>query len=154
MSPTRFLVAVVCAALGCSVRPGLANAPALGAVPPGNGRQHDVVTNGHDSCERRGAGSPLRGHWPPCGNEAGPQTGAQTQVTPPPPNSSEPPPLYTRWPHCSSSNLLEASYTLRDATEMRAYFSRRVWSTTCVDWMQALSPPRRSAPRTGKSGSE
>lgn len=133
-------LAITATPLGCSVRPGLANAPVLGAVPPGNGRQHDVIANGHDSCERLGAGSPLRGRLPPCGSDrsAGPSAAApSSDAWPPKANATES--LHVRWSQCSGFDLLEASSTVRDAVAVRAFFSRRLWSTTCVDWTRGSS---------------
>jgi len=47
------------------VRPGLANAAALGGTPV-DARVHDVIANGSDSCERRLGSGPLRNEVPPC----------------------------------------------------------------------------------------
>jgi hypothetical protein len=60
--------ALVLAVVGCgpTVQPGLANAPALGKVPSADERVTDVVSNGHDSCERKLGPGPLRNQVPPC----------------------------------------------------------------------------------------
>jgi hypothetical protein len=68
----RMLVFACALLAGCgSTFPvGLANAPGLGGDTPET-RVHDVVANGHDSCERSGfpQGDVLRGHVPPCATE-------------------------------------------------------------------------------------
>jgi hypothetical protein len=56
-----------CASAGSRIRPGLANAPALGGATAEDIRVHDATSNGIDSCERLGVGgSPLRDRWPAC----------------------------------------------------------------------------------------
>ncbi len=81
MSRWRMLTALclVPLAIGCthasarevdfSPRPtvGLANAPALyGSTPSNDQRQHDVVSNGLESCGRYLENGVLRYQWPPC----------------------------------------------------------------------------------------
>ena len=65
------IVAALCLT-ACSgvVQPGLANAPVLGGATPET-RVHDVIANGHDSCERSmfPQGGVLRGQVPPCRSE-------------------------------------------------------------------------------------
>jgi hypothetical protein len=62
--------------LGCAstpvVTPGLASAPPLGGTGLADERPHDVVANGHESCEAVTGRSPLRGHLPPCPNATHP----------------------------------------------------------------------------------
>jgi hypothetical protein len=54
--------------LGCATafRPGLANAPQLNGSPIVDGRVHDAIANGGDSCERRLGPGPLRNEVPAC----------------------------------------------------------------------------------------
>jgi hypothetical protein len=69
------VVAALClSACGGVVQPGLANAPVLGGATAET-RVHDVIANGHDSCERSmfPQGGVLRGQVPPCRSE-GPTT--------------------------------------------------------------------------------
>lgn len=72
-------------ALGCAspsqVTAGLANAPGLGGTSVGDERQHDVVANGHDSCESVTGRSPLRGHLPPCPTASHPVAAASWEPT-------------------------------------------------------------------------
>lgn len=137
------LLALVAVSVGCSVHPGLSNAPALGAVPPSGGRDHDVVANGRDSCERVGGGSPLREHLPPCDSDSSP----------------EPPPLPSglaalvhmgfrrpdlapagleflnlRWARCSRTLRPEDAYALRDPTVLPG-FPESEWRMSCIQWM-------------------
>src|SRR5580692_13202944 len=66
----RVSVPICAFLLGCTstVQVGLANAPLLinGETP--ETRVHDVIANGHDSCERSAfpQGGVLRGQIPPC----------------------------------------------------------------------------------------
>jgi hypothetical protein len=53
-------------ACAATVRPGLANASALGAIPIADASVHDAVANGRDSCERGLGPGPLRHQFPPC----------------------------------------------------------------------------------------
>ena len=56
------------APLACAttVRPGLANVPALGSSLIADASVHDVVANGRDSCEQGLRPGPLRYQVPPC----------------------------------------------------------------------------------------
>jgi hypothetical protein len=70
-SAVSSVVAALClTACSSVVQPGLANAPALGGATPET-RVHDVIANGHDSCERSmfPQGGVLRGQVPPCHGE-------------------------------------------------------------------------------------
>src|SRR5580658_238526 len=50
---TALALVACCFAVGCgsSIRPGLANAPALGGMSPET-HVHDVIANDHDACEK------------------------------------------------------------------------------------------------------
>lgn len=113
--PLAIVFALSSPSLGCAVRAGLANAPALGATPGAERRVHDVIANGNDSCERRAAGSPLRGRLPPCASEG----------TSPPPTSLHAvvrkerhadgwlSPVHLRWPSCAMTFGQEDPFTSR-----------------------------------------
>jgi hypothetical protein len=59
---------------------GLANAPALyGSAPSNDQRQHDVVSNGLESCGRYLENGVLRYQWPPC---PAPQVQSQASFAP------------------------------------------------------------------------
>lgn len=60
-------------ACGSQAQAGLANAPSIDRQPSssgriGDGRPHDAIANGHESCARGGEAQddPLRGRIPPC----------------------------------------------------------------------------------------
>jgi len=69
--PSWVLACGVLAGCGPTLQVGLASAPALGGDSPET-RLHDVISNGHDACERSAfpAGEVLRGHTPPCNKES------------------------------------------------------------------------------------
>jgi hypothetical protein len=73
--------------IGCSssFQVGLANAPWLGGDTPET-RVHDVLANGHDSCERSAfpQGDVLKGHVPPCSSEKSVTTVPMVLREPPP----------------------------------------------------------------------
>jgi hypothetical protein len=85
----RVSVPICAFLLGCTstVQVGLANAPLLinGGTP--ETRVHDVIANGHDSCERSAfpPGEVLRGEIPPCNpTERAPGVPAFMPTQPPP----------------------------------------------------------------------
>jgi hypothetical protein len=51
---------------GCTVQPGLTNAPQLGGTTIVDPRVHDVIANGPDSCGRNMDSGPLRYRVIPC----------------------------------------------------------------------------------------
>jgi hypothetical protein len=77
--------------VGCTstVQVGLANAPLLinGATPETH--VHDVIANGHYSCERSGfpPGDVLRGHLPPCVKKEKLAAAPSLRWNPPPANT-------------------------------------------------------------------
>lgn len=125
------LFVVALTSLGCTVHPGLANAPALGTVPPSNGHEHDVIANGRDSCERSGGGSPLRAHLPPC-ESAEPIVHVGALPEPQPATGFEF--MYLRWVQCSRLDEYEDGYAVREAVAVGEPFPRPTWSNRCVDW--------------------
>ena len=105
-------VALSLPSLGCTVRAGLASAPALGTTPGTERRVHDVVANGIDSCERRAAGSPLRGRLPPCANDGTSPPSANFQPIAQKERTSDGwmNPIYLRWPSCVAMSGEEETF--------------------------------------------
>jgi hypothetical protein len=93
----RVSVPICAFLLGCTstVQVGLANAPLLinGGTP--ETRVHDVIANGHDSCERSAfpPGEVLRGQIPPC-NPTEKVPGVPAFMPTQPPSSARIPPTY------------------------------------------------------------
>jgi hypothetical protein len=87
-APMAVCVILSAVLVGCtsSVQVGLANAPWLGGETPET-RVHDVIANGHDSCERSAfpQGGVLRGQIPPCIAKEKLATIPATRWIPPPP---------------------------------------------------------------------
>ncbi|HXX67546.1 MAG TPA: hypothetical protein VEK07_10210 [Polyangiaceae bacterium] len=132
---TSPLFAIAVTTLGCSVHPGLANAPALGTVPPSGGHEHDAVANGRDSCERFGGGSPLRPHLPPCEGDGFSQPILRVGAVPEPRPATDFEFMYLRWVRCSRLDDFEDGYALKDSVAVRELFPHTTWSNRCADWM-------------------
>lgn len=120
------LVVFASVCLDCTVHAGLANAPALGATPPGIGGVHDAISNGRDSCERRGLlGSPLRGHQPPCPGESSNPPPTTFTILRTRQADGWIDPVLMRWPVCRSF--------LQDEKNSSFHAPRPVWSELCPD---------------------
>jgi hypothetical protein len=124
------------APLACAttVRPGLANVPALGSSLVADASAHDVVANGRDSCERSLRPGPLRFQVPPC---PGVVRGA-----PDPSVASRAPKAkglvvpwveryYSRWP-CSSGEYEADRMTLARLAPPYAASDRALSGLTCA----------------------
>jgi hypothetical protein len=120
------------------VRPGLANAAALGGTPV-DARVHDVIANGGDSCERRLGPGPLRNEVPACPTArtpvsdaaAGRYASSMKEVTVPWVEH-----YYTHWPCSSRHDEHVGRVTLAGSFASPAITSDRAFggATCAVPW--------------------
>jgi len=143
-APRRFMPRAVArlgilgslALFGCAttVRPGLANVPALSTSPVADDRVHDVIANGWDSCELGLGAGPLRHQFPPCpGVEPPAPTPVVVRVAPPGKGLVLPwvEHFYARWPCSSPEN--EANRVRLARPESPHTASDRGLSLSCAE---------------------
>jgi hypothetical protein len=133
---TAFGVLLLAMPLGCAttVRPGLANVPALSSGTVANADVHDVIANGRDACEGGLGPGPLRDQIPACpGVERPAAPPVVLHVAPPPQRSVMPwvEHFYSRWP-CFSSETDANRLTLGNPPSQLLVSSNRGLSLSCA----------------------